>query len=417
MSTNGAPRVDGARLWESLQQYGRIGVTPDGGVTRPIFSAAECEARAVLIADCRTLGLQVRVDAAANVVASRPGTEAALPAILIGSHLDSVPDGGRYDGAFGVLCALEALRTLVQHDITMRHTVRLISFSGEEATPYGTSTFGSRAVTARLPNVAANRLPDGRTVRDALAACGGDWDRIAEAPGELGPVACFLEAHIEQGRRLEEAGQALAVVSAVCGIYRQRVEFAGEAGHAGTVAMGERRDALRAAARFVLAVGALPGTVAAADPAATATVGYLEVTPNSPNVIPGAVTAVTDLRAGDPVILAALVAGAASASEEAGAREGVRVSVGMVLDQAPVVFDRRVRTVLAAAVREVGGDGRELPSGAGHDAVHLGAIAPAGMLFVRCAGGVSHNPAESMTPEDAALAADALLRAVLALDA
>lgn len=411
-----APRVDGARLWESLQQYGQIGATPDGGVTRPIFSVAEREARALLIADCRALGLRVRVDAAANVVASRPGAEPALPAILIGSHLDSVLDGGRYDGAFGVLCALEALRTLLQHDITTRHTVRLISFTGEEATPYGTSTFGSRAVTARLTNVAANRLPDGRTVRDALAACGGNWDRIAAAPGELGPVACFLEAHIEQGRRLEEAGQALAVVSAVCGIYRQRVEFVGEAGHAGTVAMGERRDALRAAARFVLAVAALPDTVAAADPAATATVGFLEVAPNSPNVIPGMVTAVTDLRAGDPTILTALVAAVAEAAEDAGAREGVRVSVGTVLDQAPVVFDARLRSALAVAVREVGGDGRELPSGAGHDAVHLSAVSPAGMLFVRCAGGVSHNSGESMTPEDAALAADALLRAVLALD-
>ncbi len=411
-----APRVDGARLWESLQQYGQIGATPDGGVTRPIFSAAEREARARLSADCRALGLQVRVDAAANVVATRPGTEPALPAILLGSHLDSVPDGGRYDGAFGVLCALEALRTLAQHDIMTRHPVRLVSFTGEEATPYGTSTFGSRAMSGRLTDVAANRLLDGRTVRSALAECGGDWDRIAEAPRELGPVACFLEAHIEQGRRLEEAGQALAVVSAVCGIYRQRVAFAGEAGHAGTMAMGERRDALRAAARFVLAVAALPETVAAADPAATATVGFLEVAPNSPNVIPGAVTAVTDLRAGDPAILAALVAGAASAAEDAGAREGVRVSVSTVLDQAPVVFDARVRTALAAAVREVGGNGRELPSGAGHDAVHLGAVAPAGMLFVRCAGGVSHNPAESMTPEDTALAANALLRAVLALD-
>ncbi len=412
-----APRVDGARLWESLQQYARIGATPDGGVTRPIFSTAEREARALLIADCRALGLEVRVDAAANVVATRPGVAPALPAILLGSHLDSVPDGGRYDGAFGVLCALEVLRTLAQHDITTRHLVRLISFTGEEATPYGTSTFGSRAVSGRLTDVAANRLPDGRTVRDALAACGGDWERIAAAPGELGPVACFLEAHIEQGRRLEEAGQALAVVSAVCGIYRQRVAFVGEAGHAGTVVMGERRDALRAAARFVLAVGELPGTVAAADPATTATVGFLEVTPNSPNVIPGAVTAVTDLRSGDPSILSALVAGAASASEEAGAREGVRVSVSTVLDQAPVVFDAPVRSALAAAVRELGGDGRELPSGAGHDAVHLGAVAPAGMLFVRCAGGVSHNPAESITPEDAALAANALLRAVLALDA
>src|SRR5579875_3899034 len=248
-------RVDPARLWRTLEDYSRYGATGDGGVDRPVFSPADMQTRARFREDCEALGLPVRVDAAANVFCVRAGSDPTLPSIVIGSHLDSVPHGGRYDGPLGVLCGLEVLRTLLDRRIATRHTVQLVSLTGEEATPFGTSTFGSRALAGRLPDdVADNRLPDGRTVRRALQDAGGDWDDLPAARSALGPIACFIEAHIEQGTRLERAGRPLGVVSAVCGIHRQRIVFHGAAGHAGTTAMGERRDALRAAARFILAI-------------------------------------------------------------------------------------------------------------------------------------------------------------------
>jgi N-carbamoyl-L-amino-acid hydrolase len=410
-------RVDAARLWRTLEEYARYGATAAGGVSRPVFSPPDLELRRRFIDDGRALGLDVSVDAAANVFCSRPGHERALPRILIGSHLDSVPDGGRYDGALGVICGLEVMRTLVDLDHATRHTVELVSLTGEEATPFGTSTFGSRALAGRLPDVSANTLPDGRTVRQALRDAGGDWDDLRAMPAAREPIACFLEAHIEQGTRLEAAGRALAPVSGVCGIYRHRIVFHGAAGHAGTTSMAERHDALRAAALFILAVPALPASVAAADPSATATVGYLEVVPNSPNVIPGRVTLVTDLRSADAALLAALAESAAVEARWAARDTGTEVEINTMLDQAPVAFDARVRAVLGAVLESLGEGGVGLASQAGHDAVHLGALAPAGMIFVRCRGGVSHNPAESVQAADAALAADALLRAVRAIDA
>jgi len=409
------PQVSADRLWRTLEEYARYGATAAGGVDRPVFSAADAEARRRFAADCRALGLETRVDAAANVVATRPGG-GPLPAILIGSHLDSVPDGGRYDGALGVLCALEAMRALVAHGAPTRHPVSIVSLTGEEATPFGTSTFGSRALTGRLPDVADNVLPDGRAVRAALREAGGDWERLSSAREDLGPLATFLEVHIEQGTRLEAADRPLAVVSSVSGIYRQRIVFKGEAGHAGTTPMAGRRDALRAAARCLLAVADLPATAAVDDPSATATVGFLDVAPNSPNVIPGAATLVTDLRSADPAQLAALARDAVVAAKDAATAEGVRVEVATTLDQAPILFDSRLRELMRGVVSRLGGEERELASGAGHDAVHLTALAPAGLLFVRCAGGLSHRPDESVTREDAALAAQALLDTVLALD-
>jgi N-carbamoyl-L-amino-acid hydrolase len=409
-------QVSPQRLWASLQDYARLGVAPGGGIMRSVFSAADQQARHRLVEDCRALGLDVRVDAAANVVAVRPGSDPDLPAIMIGSHLDSVPNGGRYDGPLGVLAALEVLRTLQDRQVATRHAVALVSFTGEEATSFGTSTFGSRAVSGRLPAVGDNMLPDGRSVRQALADCGGDWSALPALAAAFRPPAYFLELHIEQGRRLEGAERALGVVSGVVGIYRQRIVFRGEAGHAGTTSMAERHDALRAGARLVLAVAALPGRVAAEDPAATATVGFLQVAPNTPNVIPGTVELSTDLRSARPELLAALAAGVEDAAQEAAVTEGLSSEVAIVLNQAPTQFDAGVRDAMGEAVRRLSGDGRELASQAGHDAVHMASLAPAGMLFLRCKGGLSHSPGESITPEDAALGAEALLQSLLILD-
>jgi len=415
-ATPGTPAISSDRLWVSLARYARLGATADGGVDRPVFSEADRAARALLQEDCHAIGLANRTDAAANLFAMRGGTAPSLPAILIGSHLDSVPDGGRYDGPLGVLCGLEVLTTLQESGYPTRHPVGLVSLTGEEATSFGTSTFGSRALAGRLPDLSANVLPDERTVRQALDESGGNWEALAGARAALGPVACFIEVHIEQGRRLERADRALGVVSAVTGIHRQRIDFTGRAGHAGTTAMGDRHDALRAAARLILAVAELPSHVAGTDPEATATVGTLTLSPNTPNVIPAAVSVVTDLRAADAGNLAALAAAAEAAARQAAEAEAVGVRVVTILDQQPIVFDQRLRAVLLKAVRAAGGSEGELSSQAGHDSVHMQALAPAGMIFVRCRDGISHHPDESVTMEDAAAAAQALLDAVVEAD-
>ena len=414
MPTSPAIRPD--RLWASLARYAQLGATAEGGVDRPVFSGADRAARALLQEDCRAIGLATRTDAAANVFAVRGGSEASLPMILIGSHLDSVPDGGRYDGPLGVLCALEVLGTLQEHGYATRHPIGLVSLTGEEATSFGTSTFGSRALAGRLPDLSANVLPDGRTIRQGLAESGGDWELIEGAREALGSIACFIEVHIEQGRRLERAGRPLAVVSAVTGINRQRIDFTGRAGHAGTTAMGDRHDALRAAARLILAVAELPARIVPDDPDATATVGTLTLSPNTPNVIPGAVSMVTDLRAADAGDLALLAVAAAAAARHAAETEAVGVRVATILVQQPIVFDQRLRAVLLKVVRAAGGSEGELSSQAGHDSVHMQALGPAGMIFVRCRDGISHHPDESVTMEDAAAAAKALLDAVIEAD-
>lgn len=410
-------QVSRARLWDALEEYARFGATPDGGVTRPIFSPAEQQARAQLLVDCTALGLSPRLDAAANVLCVYPGTDNSLPSILIGSHLDSVPNGGKYDGPLGTLCALEVLRTLQERHIATRHPIGLVSFTGEEGTPYGTSTFGSRALAGRLPDLSTQHLPDGRSVPQALAEAGGNWAALPGIRAEFGPIACFMEIHIEQGTRLESAGQALGVVSGACGIVRQRMVFRGEAGHAGTTGMRQRHDALRAAARCVLAIANLPAAIASDDADAVATVGTLHVAPNNPNVIPGEVALITDLRSADAALLGALATRAEHVAQEAASMESTAVTISPMLHQAPATFDVLVRKALRLAVSELGGSMPELASLAGHDAVHVGSLAPSGMLFVRCAGGLSHRPEEAVTPEDAALAAEALLRAVLLLDA
>lgn len=409
--------VSMSRLWGTLEHYSRFGATAAGGVSRPAFSPPDIELRQQFAADCHTLGLPVRIDAAANVICTRPGSDPGLPAIVVGSHLDSVPDGGRYDGPLGVICGLEVLRVLEEQRLTTRHTIQLVSFTGEEATPFGTSTFGSRALAGRLPDLSGNLLADGRTVRQALSDAGGDWAQISTVPATLGPIACYVEAHIEQGARLEQAGLPLAAVSGVCGIHRQRIVFRGAAGHAGTTAMSGRRDALRAAARVILAVAALPADLAGGDPAAAATVGFLEVAPNSPNVIPGQVTLTTDLRTLDPAALEAMAQQAGTEVRRAAEAEGVEADISVTLDQAPIVFDPRLRAIAVSVAAQLGGDHRELASQAGHDAVHVNDLAPSEMFFVRCAGGASHRPDESITKEDAALAAEALLRIVLEVDA
>jgi allantoate deiminase len=344
-------------------------------------------------------GMAVRRDAIGNLIGRLGG--GGLRTLLVGSHLDTVRDAGRYDGMLGVLVALACLERLRDQGRALPYAVELLAFADEEGVRFGTGYLGSSVVAGRFDGADLERLDSaGVTLAEAVRAFGGDPDGLAGARREPADLIGYYEVHIEQGPVLEAAGFPLGVVSAIAGQTGGRVVFTGEAGHAGTVPMGLRRDALGAAAEFVTALEA----VARHQEGVVATVGTVEVEPGARNVIPGRVVLSLDVRhASDSVresVLALLRerAGSIAKARDVGFEWQVGAGTGAV-DTSSTLTD-----LVAEAVAACGHPVLRLPSGAGHDAVMLSTVAPIAMLFVRCAGGVSHNPAESVTADDVAAA-------------
>jgi allantoate deiminase len=347
----------------------------------------------------REAGLEAAPDAAGNLIGRRPGP-AGAPVLLLGSHLDSVRDAGAYDGPLGIAVALEALGTL--RDLPLGFGVDLYAFADEEGLRYGTAYLGSRAVAGTL-DPAALELVDARGTRmaDALRAFGGDPDGLPAASRRGEPLLGYLEVHIEQGPVLEELGVPVGVVSGIAGATRARVAFAGRAGHAGTVPMSSRRDALAGAAEWVLAVEA----AGRAGNGLVATVGRLDAAPGAVNVVPGKAVALLDVRHPDDAVRGAAVAGLRRRAQELAAARGLTASWEELLDAPGVAMDRGLTARLRAAA---GPEAPVLASGAGHDAVALAALCPVAMLFVRCAGGISHHPDETVDSHDAGRAVEVL---------
>ena len=347
-------------------------------------------------------GMAVRVDAAGNLVGHMPGSDPVAGTLLLGSHLDTVRDAGAFDGPLGVLAAIECVERLRGRELSLPFAVDVIGFSDEEGLRFGTAYLGSRAVAGTL-DAATLETSDahGVTVREALAAF-GDGAEPASRRGE--DLLGYVELHIEQGPVLEQRGAAVGVVTAIAGATRAEVRFSGRAGHAGTVPMDLRADAACALAELVLAVEA----AARAQPGLVATVGRLAVAPGAPNVIPGSAEASLDVRHAQDRVREAAVAALRERAEEIGARRGVALGWEERLSTPAVAMDARLGELLAAAVADRGQPDVRLPSGAGHDAVALSELTPAAMLFVRCAGGVSHQPDESVDAADVAVALDVL---------
>jgi len=345
-------------------------------------------------------GLAVRTDAAGNLVGRLEGTDPAAGTLLLGSHLDTVRDAGAFDGPLGVLTAVACAARLAGDPPPF--AVEVLGFSDEEGLRFGTAYLGSRAVAGTL-DAATLETSDahGVTVREALAAF-GDGAEPASRRGE--DLLGYVELHIEQGPVLEQRGAAVGVVTAIAGATRAEVRFSGRAGHAGTVPMDLRADAACALAELVLAVEA----AARAQPGLVATVGRLAVAPGAPNVIPGSAEASLDVRHAQDRVREAAVAALRERAEEIGARRGVALGWEERLSTPAVAMDARLGELLAAAVADRGQPDVRLPSGAGHDAVALSELTPAAMLFVRCAGGVSHQPDESVDAADVAVALDVL---------
>nr|WP_321984760.1 allantoate amidohydrolase [uncultured Lichenicoccus sp.] len=353
-------------------------------------------------------GLSTRLDQAATLIGRLEGSDPAARTLLIGSHLDSVRDAGRYDGAFGILAGLAALERLRDRGIRLPFTIELLAFGDEEGVRFPLTLTGSRACAGTLdaPAQLACHDADGTTLRDALSSFGGDPDRLADAAYEPGRVIAYLEPHIEQGPVLEQAGLALGVVTAINAASRFIVRVHGEAGHAGTVPMDGRRDALATAAEMIVATRG----AGMAWPGVTATVGQIRAWPGGINVIAGEVEFSLDVRASSDVLrdkaCAALFHEWDAITAEHGVTHGIEP--GFSASGAPCAEDWQTRLERAAIA--CGLETKRLPSGAGHDAMAMARLCPIAMLFVRCRGGISHNPAESITAQDAELAVKVITR-------
>ncbi len=393
--------TDRARLEHRIARLASIG-GHGTAVTRLGLSAEEQAARDLVGGWLAARGARVRRDPAANLWA-RFG-EARGPAVVVGSHLDSVPEGGRFDGALGVLCALEAVESLLDEGFAFCSPVEVVAWADEEGARFGVGLFGSSAAFDRLPaNAAERRDARGVSIADALRSLGEGGDPTA-ARRPASETSAYCELHIEQGPRLATAARALGVVSDIVGIRHERVTVAGRADHAGATAMTDRRDALLGAAEVALALEA----AAKRQPDAVGTVGEIAVRPGAKNVVPGECIFTVDVRAPGAAGLAAVLAEFNDALHRVGAARGLRTTVDVLADVPPTPLDGNVRDLLARAARAVGVDAPVLVSGAGHDAQNAQlASVPTGMLFVRSTGG-SHTPQEFASTDDAVLGATAL---------
>ncbi len=397
-------RPSATRIADRAARLARIGADGDA-VTRLGLTAEERRAHELVGGWLARLGGRVRHDEAGNVFARFGGRG---PAVLVGSHLDSVPEGGRYDGALGVIVAVEAMEAIRAAKVALRRPVEVVGWADEEGVRFGTGLYGSAAAFGRLPAGAAERA-DGRgvTIREALRALGlrGDPTR-ARIPS--GRVRAYLEPHIEQGPRLADGGTALAVVSRIVGIAHGRVAVRGRQDHAGTTPMGQRADALAGAAEMIAALE----TAATERTATVGTVGEIEVRPGAKNVVPGECTFSLDVRAARERDIDATLRALRTAARAIDRARGVRTTVD-VANRMPVTpLDRCLRAVLRRGCAAIGVDAPELVSAAGHDAMNaqLDGV-PAGMIFIRSRGG-SHSPRESADARDAARAAGALAEAL-----
>jgi beta-ureidopropionase / N-carbamoyl-L-amino-acid hydrolase len=403
------PRVDGARLNRRLAELARFGRNELGGVTRVAYGDEDVAARAWVMDRLREARVDVRIDAAGNIIGRRAGAEPALPPLMTGSHIDSVPEGGAYDGCVGSMAALEVAATLTDRDIALRHPLEVVIFQNEE-----NGKVGSRAMEGEDPaSYMELGTHSGKTVREGIRFIGGDPDRIAEARREPGSIAAFVELHIEQGAVLEAAGVRIGVVEGIVGIKRWLVDVEGFANHAGTTPMDQRRDALLAAARYVDAVHrtarALPGRH-------VATVGRLDAQPGAPNVIAGRAELTLEIRDLDLDRVDRLHEDIRAAAETIAADTGTRFSEREIYLTLPAVADAGVQQLIEDAADGLDLSTMRLPSGAGHDAQEIARVAPMGMIFVPSRGGISHSAEEYSAPEDIAAGADVLLHTILALD-
>jgi N-carbamoyl-L-amino-acid hydrolase len=383
-------RIDLERLRQDVEALAAIGHDPSGGISRPAWSPAHEDARAWLVGRLGDAGLAPRVDPAGNIL-GRLGAETPAPAVMTGSHIDTVPRGGPLDGALGVLAGLECLRTLAAARVRLARALEVAAFSDEEGRFYG--LFGSRALTGSLDPVLAERLTDpaGLALPEAMRRAGFDLARAPEARRDPRGIAAYVELHIEQGPWLEAGEVPIGVVEGIVGIRRFRLTFVGQPDHAGTTPMDLRRDAFFTAAEYATKSREL---VVRDQGRAVTTVGVVDVRPGVPNIVPERAALLQELRDPDPIVLDRLASRMLQTARRVARARGLVLEVEHLMRAEPVRMSPRIQTLIEAAAEGLGLTTRRMPSGAGHDAQILAAVTDAGMIFVPSQGGRSHRPDE-----------------------
>jgi beta-ureidopropionase / N-carbamoyl-L-amino-acid hydrolase len=402
--------IDPERLWGDLMETARIGATAKGGICRLTLTDLDRQVRDWFKAQAEALGCTVTIDDMGNMFAQRPGTRSDVPAIAFGSHLDTQPTGGKFDGALGVLAALEAMRTLVRAGYETFAPIEVVNWTNEEGARFAPAMLASGVFAGVFTREHASTRADreGETFGHALDAIGY---RGPERCGEH-KLSAFFELHIEQGPYLEAEGKDVGVVTAVQAMRWYEVTVTGQDSHAGTTPMPRRRDALVGAAHLIATVE----DAARAHPSAVGTVGRMEVKPGSPNVIPGQVFFTIDLRCPDSAILDELEREIGDTAQRLRDERKLEIEMKTIWTQPPQPFHPDCIAAVRAAAQISGYSTRDMISGAGHDAAYVARIAPASMIFVPCKDGISHNEAESSTKAQCAAGAQVLLQAVLEFD-
>jgi len=398
------------RIEQRIQTLSKYGANPEGGVSRVAFSKADIEGRDYIKGLMRQAGLTVRVDSAGNVIGRREGSESGLPVIMFGSHIDSVPGGGNYDGDVGVIGSIEVAQLLHENGIKTRHPLEVISFTYEEG-----GLIGSRAMTTGLgPGTLDIISHSGMTIAEGIRIVGGNPNRLELARRSPEEFAAFIELHIEQGAFLYEESIDIGVVEGIVGIRWWDVVIEGVANHAGTTPMNKRRDAMLSAAELTLAVNRVATSLEGRQ---VSTVGRIRAEPGAPNVIPGRVVMSLEIRDLDASKMQQVFNAIKVEAESIAEARQTPISFEE-LDAAspPAPTDVRMRKIIAESAETLGLSFKFMPSGAGHDAADMTYVAPAGMIFVPSVGGISHSPKEYTRPEDMANGANVLLKTVLAID-
>ena len=404
-----ALRVDEDLIEQHIRELSAFGRNAQGGVDRVAFSDADLDARQYIRGLMGQAGLEVRIDTAGNLIGRREGARALTP-LMIGSHIDSVPGGGNYDGDVGVIASIEVARVLKDAGVILDHPLEVVVFSDEEG-----GLTGSRGMIGDLtPATLGLMSHSGMTIAEGVARIGGDPERIGEAAREACSVAAFVELHIEQGAVLYDEGIDIGVVTGIVGIRWWDVTIDGIANHAGTTPMDKRRDPMLAAADFIKAVNRV---IRSAPGAQVGTVGRIQADPGAPNVIPDKVTLSLEIRDLDAAKMQLMYDRIWDETRAIAQRHLTPIEfreLDVAADPAPT--DPRLQDMIAGSATALGLSHRRMPSGAGHDAQDIARIAPTGMIFVPSVDGISHSPREYTAPDDMANGANVLLHTVLALD-
>jgi N-carbamoyl-L-amino-acid hydrolase len=403
-------RINAKRIEQRIMKLAEFGRNPEGGISRVAFSQADIQGRQYIMDLMKQAGLKIRLDEAGNIIGRREGSSSASPPILFGSHLDSVPNGGKYDGALGVLGAIECVQVLQENEIITRHPLEVVVFTDEEG-----GLVGSRAMTGRLtPETLEVVSHSGKTIREGIRFIGGDPDKLANAVKHKGDIKAFLEIHIEQGSILESKDIDIGVVEGIVGINWWNITVEGFSNHAGTTPMDRRQDALLAAAHLIIAINRVVTRIPGRQ---VGTVGRIQAEPGAPNVIPGRVVMSLELRDLSNKKIYSLYEQIEEEAKAVAVKTDTKIMFTPIEATAvPAPTDTRVRKIIADSARELGLTLIFMPSGAGHDAQGMAKIAPTGMIFVPSIGGISHSPQEFTRTKDMVNGANVLLQTILKID-